>query len=135
MIGEVVVHVLRVAKQYQPGKALPSTFVYHVADNKCQVIVSHYRAQKHTASLVPVEEQLHLSATDSSTRLREARSAVERVIESASLPLRTWLQAWLLQETRRRPAPSVAQELLTLSRRHGAHFRDFQVVFRQLVIQ
>lgn len=134
MISEVALHVIKAAGHYRSDKALPSTFVYHVADNKAQLIMSHYRTAKRCADLVPLDKLLNLSAADSTTRLRESRSAVERVIQYASPGLRNWLAGWLSQSNvHRKPAPAVEQELLNLSHQHGVRFRDFQLVFQQLV--
>jgi hypothetical protein len=136
MIAELVTEVLRAAPRYDATRALPSTFVYRVADSKAQIILQHYHCAKYTGVEIPVEEQPNLKTADNAVRLRESRNAVERVIQYASPKLRNWLTGWLTQSnTSRRPAPTVTDELLQLSKQHGVNYRDFQLVFRQLVAE
>ena len=66
MIGDVVLHVITyAAPRYKRDMAAGSTYVWHVTDNKCKMILTHYARIKYTEfaeeSLEQVEQADKLS--------------------------------------------------------------------------
>lgn len=102
MVGDVILHVIRVRNRYDPDTAMESTFVHHIADNKCLSILSHYRTRKLSAcETISIDDPLpntsnNRASTHSlltritapagaiSPHYQEALEAVERTIQSAS---------------------------------------------------
>jgi len=141
MIGDVVMHVWRVRAKYDAKRAKEVTWVYWVADRKCQAIVQRYRAKKRTMEITegdaPADGQTDrtifdsIAAPDNTVDMRNAKDAVERVIETGSDATRDFLDRLFGGK----PISAVpAYELTTLARRCGVTCRDFEMVYRRAVV-
>ncbi len=87
MIGDVVLHVVKMSHRFDPGKAKEVTWVFHVADNRCRTILTFYgkamRCDKdNTAELTPLLAK-RMAAADTVDR-RESINAVYRMIERSA---------------------------------------------------
>ena len=144
MIQDVVLHVFQVNQKYDAAKAKESTWIQHITDNKCLSILSYYQTQYRAscetisldASITTDSDQTVLSKYDDANRwrqsqstqeIREAKEAVEKVIELGSDSVRDFLEkllsGGLIEEV---PAYS----LQALAKRCSATLKDFELVFR-----
>ena len=86
MIGDVVLHVVRMTDRYDPSLAKEVTWVHHVADNKCRAILTRHKAQSRaaceTVELTPLLARK--VGADDVTEKRQSLDAVYRVIERSS---------------------------------------------------
>lgn len=92
MISDVVLHVFKKSALYDASKSKESTWVWHVADNKCKSILGHHTTKQYTAmktvELTPeMSKRLHVSPR----REEEAKNAVERLIQYGSDEVRDFL--------------------------------------------
>jgi hypothetical protein len=145
MVSEVALHVIRVSRKFDPAVAKESTFVYHVADNKCKVILHRYQTQSRAAcDTVTLTDLLsrHLSADDN-LRVREAADAVERVIEESPDAVRELLEMILRGCIRKSQEADVLayldrdkdliNEMIEAVRRCSATLDDFRLVLKYAV--
>jgi len=136
MISEVVLHVYRNRGCYNPQRAKESTWVWHVADNKCKVILSHYRKMKYEAcSTIEITNEMSVYLTSPKTTLerREAIDTIERVIELGSEAARDLLEKIFTGRAPRYPDPDAVDDLKKTARRCSAKLRDFELVYRAAV--
>ena len=133
MIGEVVLHVHKVAIKFDPDKAKESTWVYRVADNRCKGIVSHHRLQRYElAETVELTPELEVRLRTASTlERREAVAAVEGVLSRSGRACQALVAAVL---EGRKPGKSLvveaAGELRVRAWHAGATCWDFEQVLR-----
>ncbi len=143
MIGDVVLHVVRVSRKHDPAKARESTWVWHVADNRCRTIVHHYRTKQYaaceTVELTPFLEGR--VRAESTLCRRESIDVVERVLEAGSDAVCDLLEMLFsgkvepcaaLDAYLRKDA-SVVEELRSLVRDCGATLDDFSAALRYAV--
>lgn len=136
MIEDVVLRVVRTAHTYKKGKALPSTWVYRVADNKCQDIMIYWQMHKRrdcaTIQFCP-EMEVKLIHPEDRIKLIESKNAIESVLEAVSDPLKHWLDGVLKGEPRKRPNKREVEELRSVIKRNSASWQDFRLVQKCLV--
>ena len=82
-ISDVVCHVVKQQRKFDPGKAKESTWIWHVADRSCRSKLSYYNSQRLKAEVVEIEE-VALPPAPGFERRKIAFNAVERVIEAGS---------------------------------------------------
>jgi hypothetical protein len=154
MIQEVVLHVVSVTgkmalelqkdgtianvfmgSSFDAGRARDTTWTWHVANNRCKAIMLRYNLKRNTADVVSLtsEVEQRLKA-NSVVELREARSAVERVIEVASDGAAELLSQIFEGNAPALPSPGAVEDLLEAARRCRATLRDFQLVYREAVL-
>ena len=154
MINDCCLHVFRQAAEgkYDPAKAKPVTWCYHVADNHCKTILSHWSSQKYTnyetAELEPLLRFAERDATAPTKRAiatieaaiatevpqmltEDSVNAVEGVLRHAAPWMRELLEQLLCGRLDRGSAPPDKEcfyELQELAARYGATLRDFELV-------
>jgi DNA-directed RNA polymerase specialized sigma24 family protein len=154
MINDCCLHVFRQAAEgkYDPAKAKPVTWCYHVADNHCKTILSHWSSQKYTnyetAELEPLLRFAERDATAPTKRAiatieaaiatevpqmltEDSVNAVEGVLRHAAPWMRELLEQLLCGRLDRVSAPPDKEcfyELQELAARYGATLRDFELV-------
>lgn len=129
MIADVAFHVFKKSGLFNPEKARESTWVQHVTDNKCKSILAHHTAQRYSAcETVELTSEVWSGVRAPSTlALREAKSAVERVIQFGSDEVREFLDL-LFNGGLITCVPVYA--LREAARKSGATRQDFELVFR-----
>jgi DNA-directed RNA polymerase specialized sigma24 family protein len=154
MINDCCLHVFRQAAEgkYDPAKAKPVTWCYHVADNHCKTILSHWSSQKYTnyetAELEPLLRFVERDVTASTKRAiatieaavatevpqmltEDSANAVEGVLRHATPWMRELLEQLLCGMLDRMSAPPDKEcfyELQGLAAKYGATLRDFELV-------
>jgi len=135
MISDAVVHVLRKSAQYDPQRARESTWIQRVTDNFCRDRLQHYTTRQYThcatVDMTPAVEN-HIQTKDFNA-LRNAREAVERVIEYSSDPVLDFLELLFEGIVVRKPSRIIQEELKTVARKRGATCDDFITVLRNFV--
>lgn len=134
MLGDAVAHVLTVQHKHDPKRAKESTFVFHVADNKCKSILAKYSSKKVTppGELLDLEDLSAIEDPDAEARLQEAKNAVERVIERGSDRVCDVVEFLVYGRGGERVNAEGAAELKSTARSCGALFEDFYLVHKYL---
>ena len=131
MISDVVIHVLRRSQQYDASIAKESTWVWHIAENRCKSIVGHYQTKQYTAcKTVELTTEVKDSIHYSTRRESEAKSAVERMIQYGSDEVRDFLDR-LFNSKRITIIP--VYELQTLAKQYSVTLTDLMIVLRRVV--
>jgi hypothetical protein len=132
-IGEVVVHVVKNSPRYNPGIAKDSTWVWHVAENKCKAILSHYQKMKYVnceTVALSSEMESYIASPKANLERREAMNVVERVIEYASDAALELLESILTGRAPKNPDPTAVEDLKEAAQRCSARLRDFEIAYR-----
>ncbi len=131
MIGDVVLHVIKRAHHYDADKAKESTWVWHVAENRCRSIVGHYQTKQYTAcQTVELTTEVDDVTHYSTRRENEAKNAVERMIEFGSAEVRDFLDRIF---NSRHITVIPAYELQTLAKQHSVSLTDLMIVLKRVV--
>ena len=126
-----MLRVVRFAHKFNPARAKDSTFVWHLADNCCRGLLSHYQTQQYSAcetlSIEPeMEERLSIP---SQLELSSSFNVVEKVIEMGSDAVCDLLDQIFSKGVQERPSRAAVEELRSLAQRCGATLEDFRRVY------
>lgn len=144
MISDAVLHVWRVREKYDSSKAKESTWIQHITDNFCISKLAHYSTLQFSActtvsldSVLSVDtDSSVLSKYDDASRyrcsqttqeVREAKDAVEKVIEFGSDTIKDFLDR-LFNGRELTEIPHFS--LRKLAEQHKVNCRDFELVYR-----
>ena len=133
MISDTVLHVwtrLTTAK-YQTSRGASSTFVWHVSNNYCQVLLGKYSCKKRGAGVtVPMPETPLTVSGPNRMKILESRDAVERVLQYSSESALELLDRLFTQSSRRpRATPEAIKDLRACAREQHATLADFETVY------
>ncbi len=125
MVSDVVLHVVQKSDKYDQSKARESTWVWHVAENKCKSILGHHSSKQYTA-MKTVDLTVDVRDTNQSDYRRDqAKNAVERLIEFGSDEVRDFLDRLFNSK----PITSIpVYEIRCLARRYSISFWDLKIV-------
>jgi DNA-directed RNA polymerase specialized sigma24 family protein len=151
MINDVILHVVRKSAHYTKRRAKSTTFIHHIADNRCKDILAFYSVKKRTGIMIALDSEEHILAgillEDSRNQmsvtsaelpaqeavdrvaLLESVARVERVIAYSSPELREFLYQ-LFHQNPSRPGKRLLTELQEIVHSVGASYEDFRLVFR-----
>jgi hypothetical protein len=156
MISDCCLQVFRQAQlgKYDVAKAKPVTWCYHVADNYCKTILSHWDSQKYTnyetSELEPLLKFAERDATAPTKRaiavieaavaneapqtvIEDSLNAVEGVLRGATPWMRDLLEQLLCGRLDNTVAPPDRESffaLQDLAAENGATLRDFERVWQ-----
>lgn len=133
LISDCVLQCIRAAKKYKKKRAMTTTFVWWVSDNRCKSILAYYGAQMRgpgkTVSLTNILRTI-AAASDEGPQLRQNVELLERVKSSALEPESMVESKQLVEEVLKIATPECRRFLEAILL--GSHYRPSQQVRAEL---